>query len=278
MSKLVAVVVTVIVAATADVSGAGANRAQPDLHAPFDRILDTYVREGQVYYRALKLERTNLDRYVASLDLGSAAVQKMSKPAQQAFWINAYNALVLRTIIDAYPINGKAPAYPARSVRQVPGAFDRIKHRIAGESLTLDEIETTKILPLGDARMLLALGRGAMGSNRLRSEAFRADLIDMQLDEVVKECVTKEVCFHIDQQARTIEVTSIFGWQAAAFEKHFSGPASGPWANRTPLERAIVTMLVPHLYRAEQDFLRANTFQLKYRDFDWTLNDLGVPQ
>ena len=96
----------------------------------------------------------------------------MSKPAQQAFWLNAYNALVLRTVIDGYPISGKAPAYPSNSVRQIPGAFERLKHRVAGESLTLDEIETTKILPFGDARMLLALGRGAIGSHRLRSEAY----------------------------------------------------------------------------------------------------------
>ena len=263
----------VVLIAIAALSGVSA--AQSNLHAPFDRILDTYVREGQVYYRALKLERANLDRYVASLDIPAAALAKMSKPAQQAFWLNAYNALVLRTVIDAYPINGKAPAYPSRSVRQIPGAFERLKHRVAGESLTLDEIEATRILPFGDARMLLALGRGALGSNRLRSEAFTADLLETQLTEVVKECVTKEVCFRLDQQGRTVEVTSIFGWHAAAFEKHVPADAVGPWANRTPLERAIITMLAPHLFTAERDFLRGNTFQLKYRDFDWTLNDLG---
>ena len=271
-------IAALIVIAAAVIVGAGA--AQSDMHAPFDKILDTYVREGQVYYRALKLERANLDRYVASLDIGASAQGRMSKPAQQAFWLNAYNALVLRTVIDGYPISGKAPAYPSNSVRQIPGAFERLKHRVAGESLTLDEIETTKILPFGDPRMLLALGRGALGSNRLRSEAFRGDTLETQLSEVVKECVTKEVCFRIDQPARTIEVSAIFGWHAAAFEKYLSGEATGPWANRTPLERAIATMLAPHLFAAERDFLRANSFQLKYRDFDWTLNDLtgsGVP-
>ena len=37
------------------------------LHKPFDEILDIYVRDGLVYYRALKAERGKFDRYVQSL-------------------------------------------------------------------------------------------------------------------------------------------------------------------------------------------------------------------
>src|SRR5438128_4160806 len=36
---------------------AGAPTAQTRLHAPFDKILDTYVRDGYVYYHALQKER-----------------------------------------------------------------------------------------------------------------------------------------------------------------------------------------------------------------------------
>ena len=39
------------------------------LHRPFDQILDLNVRDGFVYYRALKSERGRLDRYVASLNV-----------------------------------------------------------------------------------------------------------------------------------------------------------------------------------------------------------------
>src|SRR5947207_2315089 len=60
-----------------------------------DFILDTYVRDGLVYYRALKLERGRLDAFITSL--GSASVDNQPAPARAAFWINAYNALVLRT-------------------------------------------------------------------------------------------------------------------------------------------------------------------------------------
>src|SRR5437588_9604018 len=68
----------------------------------YDTILDLYVRDGFVYYRALKLERGKLDGFVASL--ATASIDAASKEEQIAFWINAYNAFVLRTIVDSYPI------------------------------------------------------------------------------------------------------------------------------------------------------------------------------
>ena len=39
------------------------------LHRPLDQILDVYVRDGLVYYRALKSDRGRLDRYAASLNV-----------------------------------------------------------------------------------------------------------------------------------------------------------------------------------------------------------------
>src|SRR5688500_8111494 len=106
------------------------------IHRPFDEILDVYMRDGLVYYRALQGERARFDRYLQSLAETSADTLKGWTPDRQlAFWINAYNAFVLRTVIDHYPIRGKAPEYPARSIRQIPGAFERRTHRAGGRTL-----------------------------------------------------------------------------------------------------------------------------------------------
>ena len=94
-----------------------------------DLILDTYVRDCDVYYHALKSDRGKLDGYVASL--AAVQVDKATRAEQIAFWINAYNALVLRTVIDHYPIGQRSNEYPARSVRQIPGAFEGSKHQVA---------------------------------------------------------------------------------------------------------------------------------------------------
>ena len=69
---------------------------------PFDQILDSYVRDGYVYYRTLRSERAKL-RYLRrpACDRGC---EQASRQEQMAFWLNAYNALVLRTVIDHYPM------------------------------------------------------------------------------------------------------------------------------------------------------------------------------
>src|SRR5687768_4950534 len=144
------------------VAKAGAGQPEPvavdAVHRPLDEILDVYVRDGLVYYRALKSERGRLDRYVQSLSDTSADTIRTWEPGRQlAFWINAYNAFVLRTVIDHYPIRGKAKEYPPNSIRQIPGAFERSTHRAGGRTLTLDALEREAIASFGDPRALFAL-------------------------------------------------------------------------------------------------------------------------
>jgi len=252
-------------------------RAQADPHAALERILDVYVRDGLVYYAALRTERANLDRYVGSLERPDWL--SGAPPAdQRAFWINAYNALVLRTVINAYPIAGKAEGYPSISIAQIPGAFDRQKHTVAGQVLTLDEIEKTVIAGFGDARMVLALGRGALGSGRLRSEAYRGARLTEQLDEAVQEFVKRGDAFRIDRATGVVEVTPLFSWREAAFVQAYAADGE-MWANRSPLERALMAMAYPHRFSSEREFLALNTFQMKFGVYDWRLNDLtgGAP-
>lgn len=268
----------VLVVAMVCASAVSVVRAQADPYAGFDRILDVYVRDGLVYYDALRSERAGLDRFIASLDQ-AAWVGNAPEPDQRAFWVNAYNALVLRTVINAYPIRGKAEGYPAASIGQIPGAFDRAKHRVAGRVLTLDEIEKTVIAGFGDARLLLALGRGTLGSGRLRSEVYRGASLEKQLTEAVSQFVVRANAFRIDRANALVEVTPLFSWREDVFVRTFAG-AGEMWANRSPLERAVVAMSYPHLFPSEREFLALNTFQMKFGTYDWRLNDLtgGAPR
>ena len=249
-----------------------------DMHAPFDKILDVYVRDGYVYYKALQQERRALDQYVAALDVPAAQVAAWPRDAQTAFWLNAYNALVLQTVIDKYPIKGAAPDYPPTSVRQIPGGFDQRVFAVGGRRVTLDGIEKTILLPMGDARVLLALGRGAIGGGRLKSEAYHAERLSEQLDTSVKEFVTRTACFKVDRATNTVVVSPLFGWRQDAFIASFQ-KAGERWVSRSPLEQALLGLAAPWLFPSEREYLLQNTFQLSYGAFDWRLNDLtgGIP-
>ena len=244
------------------------------LHTPLDQILDVSVRDGLVYYRALKSERSRLDRYVASLNVPSATYDGWSADQKAAFWVNAYNAFVLETVVNNYPIRGTSSAYPASSIRQVPGAFERTKHRAAGRSVTLDEIEKSILPEFKEPRLYLALGRGANGSGRLRSEAYTAERLKTQLAEVQKEFVNEDHMFSIDRLANQMNVTPILSWREQEFVAAYDQGPSGPMAQRSPIERAIIAFVTPHLLPLEKELVQQNQFSVKFRQFDWTLNDL----
>jgi hypothetical protein len=246
----------------------------PLLHHQLDQILDLNVRDGFVYYRALRAERGRLDRYIAGLNVPAAEIGKWSREHQMAYWVNAYNAFVLQTVINNYPIRGRSASYPASSIRQIPGAFDRVSHRAAGRSVTLDAIEKEILPRFKEARLFLALGRGAVGSGRLRSEAFTGDKIAKQLDDIQAEFVSEQRMLRIDRAAETMSVTPIVSWREADFVAAYDPGATGPYAQRSPIERAIIAFVMPHLLPLEKEFVRGNTFKVTYHPFDWKLNDL----
>lgn len=245
------------------------------LHRPFDEVLDIYVRDGFVYYNALRTERVRLDRYVASLG-EATGVDGWEAPRRMAFWVNAYNALVLQTVIDRYPIRGKAPQYPADSIRQISGAFERRQFRIAGRSVTLDQIEKDQVAPLGDARALLALGRGAQGGGRLRSEAYTAARLEAQLAAAAREVVEHRGLVHVDATAGVLSVTPLFSWREDMFVRTFAERADARFSTRSALERAVLGLVLPHAVRGEAEFLRKNDFRMQFHEFDWRLNDLAT--
>jgi Protein of unknown function, DUF547 len=250
------------------------------LHRPLDEILDVNVRDGLVYYRALQSSRGRLDRYAASLNVPAATYESWSANEKMAFWVNAYNTFVLQTVIDRYPIRGRSSDYPSSSIRQIPGAFDGIQHRAAGRTVTLDDIEKEMLPAFKEARLYFALGRGAIGSGRLRSEAYTAGRLQQQLDAVQAEFVREEHMIRLDREAGTMEVTPIVSWNADQFSAAYDSGATGPMAARSPVERAVVAFIGPHLLPLEREFIQQNQFRMTYRAFDWRLNDLtgGAPR
>jgi hypothetical protein len=264
-----------VVMATGMVSARQDTVAVDPLHKPFDEILDLYVRDGLVYYLALRNERAKFDRYVTALgEVDAAALKGWPPDRQLAYWINAYNAFVLRTVIDHYPIRGRAPEYPPNSIRQIPGAFERRQFRAGGRMLTLDSIEKDVIGEFGDPRALLALGRGALGSPRLKSEAFTAARIDAQLDTMASELVQRRELVFVDIPNERLAVNPIFSWREPIFTRALAGRAPKVYEARSPLERSVLALIDPLLVPTEAEYLRKNTFHMTFSDFDWKLNDL----
>lgn len=238
----------------------------------YDVVLDTYVRDGLVYYRALRGDRSKLDSFIAAT--ATASVDGASRADQLAFWLNAYNALVVRSVIDHYPIPLRSKEYPARSIRQIPGVFERTPRRVAGRTLTLDQIEQTVLTTFNDPRVFLALGRGAVGSGRLRSEAYTGGNLERQLADAASECVRRATCIDLDRAGKAVAVNAIFSWRERDFTSTYAAKADARFATRSPVERAVLAFMAPTLLTTEHEFIDGNQFEMRFQPFDWSLNDL----
>ena len=134
------------------------------------------------------------------------------------------------------------------------------------------------ILPeFGDPRASIALGRGAVGSARLRSEAYTAARLAAQLDEATAEFATNQPGITVDAVANLVSVNPILSWHEKEFVAAYSKPgpdATGRDSGRSPIERAILALIAPHLLPLEREFIERNTFRVAFHPFNWRLNDL----
>ncbi len=74
----------------------------------------------------------------------------------------------------------------------------------------------------------------------------------------------------LDRGGDEVVVSAVLGWRADQVAALADDNATG----RSPIERGIVALIAPALFPSEREFLARNTFRLRYRDFDWRLNDL----
>lgn len=254
-------------AATASAQQTASN-ADP-LHRSFDQLLDLYVRDGLVYYRAVRSERGRLDRYLAALGAVSRPTyETWSRDQKIAFWLNAYNAFTLQTVVRHYPPRGN-------NIRNMPGTFDKTPQRAAGRTVTLDEIEETILPEFRDPRVYFALGRGAVDSGRLRSEAYTPDRLEQQLASQTEDFLQRHNHFRIDTLTGQIAVSAIVGWHEEEFIAAYgSSPRAARFSERSPIERAVLALADPVLLPSEREFIEKGQFKVVYQDFDWSLNEL----
>ena len=90
-------------------------------HAAWGRLLETYVRAGEDgvnrfdYAAVTTADRAALGRYI--MGLAALPVDDYGRPEQLAYWVNLYNALTVRLVLDHYPV---------RTIRDIdisPGFF-----------------------------------------------------------------------------------------------------------------------------------------------------------
>jgi hypothetical protein len=244
-------------------------------------VLSAYVSDdGLVDYAGLAAHPERLDAFLASTaDMTRDRYESWDKPDRMAYWLNAYNALTLKTIADHYPIR-PAPgrtSYPPNSIRQIPGVWDGVRFTVMRLTMTLNAIEHDILRKeFDDPRIHVALVCGAMSCPPLRREPYRGASLDQQLDDQARRFVGDLRSFLVDREKGEVWASSIFQWYAEDFlhGKILLDPKHPEATTRPMIEKAAVLAFVPkYVSEADADYLRTGSYRLLFFDYDWSLNE-----
>jgi len=242
------------------------SQTAPD-HAQWDRLLKQYVHHGLVDYETLAKDRSGLDDYLHQLEIYPLeSFSELSREDRIAFWINLYNASVIRIILDDYPV---------QTINQIPAVFEIRKIQAIGEYFSLSEL-MDNVLRKGfrDERILTALASGRMDSPRLFGEAFDGKKIDEQLDRAAREFSENPDLNQIKAGSKKIYLSPLFQKFGADFLVNYG---SSPVAHYSVDQSAVVSFLLHHLTDPDKRiFLDSARYKIEYLPEDPRLNAVSM--
>lgn len=241
-------------------------------HKLFTVELKKYVKKNGVLYEKWKQKRAGLDRYFKELEAISAEdYASFSEKQRKALWLNVYNALAIRLVLDQYPINGKNANYPASSIRQIPDVWKSASCRMAGKDVSLYVIFHSMMRKdFHDCRSHFAIVPASRGAYPLQPEAFQEARVEQQLDKITRSFMANRENLSADVPSNTIYVSHIFKW----FPLDFLSAEGGKIPFPPPADDDVVRNYVMHFLRKdEQEQLKGKQPKIVYKNYDWTLND-----
>jgi hypothetical protein len=206
-------------------------------------VLDGYATEdGGFRYEALHrnaVHRETLASFlqsIATVDLANG-----SRQAQLAFYIDAYNAHVIASVL---------PRWPTASVMRISGFFDQETHHIAGRHVTLNAIETEIRRRFADPRIHFVLNCASASCPPLSRQAYSGPGLEERLESATRAFIRRTTRVRGD----SIEISRLFEWYATDF---------------TGGVRAFVAA---RLDASDAAAVRDERRRIVYSEYDWAIN------
>ncbi len=216
-------------------------------HSSWDTLVRRYVdQDGRVAYRDWKAR--DLAAFATYLKtLAEAKVEGMSDAEAKAFWINAYNAVIIQGVFDGYTAEGLI------SRKRLFSWYSIV---IAGKKRTPDEIEHEILRPqFRDPRIHFTIVCASTSCPKLRPEAYVPERLEQQLDEATRAFINDPARNRF--AAGKVAVSPIFQW----FAQDFIDPAG-----------SVQKFLLRYIAEEKKAILESVTGSLQYLDYSWTLN------
>ncbi|MEP6800846.1 MAG: DUF547 domain-containing protein, partial [Acidobacteriota bacterium] len=173
----------------------------------------------------------------------------MTPDEKKAFYINAYNACAIATVLDHYP---------TKSILDIDGGFKKVTHKVGGEMLTLDGIEN-RLREARDARIHFAIVCASKSCPPLAGKAYTAAGVSDELDRQGRAFVNDPARNSIDRQKGKVSLSKIFFWNRKEFDRDGGGS----------LAKEVARFVSDP---ATASWLSSWTSEPVFLEYDWTLN------
>ncbi len=229
-------------------------------HSAWQDLLNAYVAPDEagvnlVDYEELQADAGDAAKLVGYLDyLQGLDPRDYNRAEQMAYWINLYNALTVRVVLDAYPVDTIRDIH--EGVVPYTGPWDDVHASVAGEDLTLNHMEHGILRPIWqDERIHYAVNCAAYGCPHLLDTAFTAANTEELLDEGARDYVNNPRGVDVVDEDFVV-ISSIYDWYTEDFGN---------------TEETVMEHLVEHAEDDLGEFLQGFEGALEY-DYDWSLN------
>jgi len=228
-------------------------------HTPWDMLLKKYLVTDHPsginrfrYADVTMADRQALDSYLKQLQ--KVKVSTLNRKEQKAYWVNLYNSLTVKVILDHYPV---------KSIMDIdisPGFFSngpwdaKLMH-IEEEEVSLNDIEHRILRPIfNDNRLHYALNCASLGCPNLQPVAFSVTNTEELLEIGAREYINSHRGAQIIKGR--LQVSSIYKW----FQADFGGSEAG-----------VISHLLKYAQGNLADTLKTYKKGLRF-EYNWELN------
>ena len=238
-------------------------------HDLLDAVLREHVSsEGDVDYARLQSNPETLELYYSLLTHYSPDSHPQLFPTDNhelAYWINAYNAAVLTTVLRYYPVASVreiSGPFPVSVMYDLAGFFLLKRIPLGGNSMSLYRLENRLIRKrYPEPRIHFALNCASRGCPMLPSRAFTAAGLEEELERQAYRFFASPKNFRIDHETKTIWLSAILDWYEADF------------LQQAP---SLLEYVKPYVdENAAKTLAKSPPYRIKFFDYDWRLNDIA---
>ena len=227
------------------------NNVMLDSNNLLDSLLLSYVDDlGNVNYKKIIENPFALNQYLDFIKTVSPESHPdyfKTENSKKAYWINAYNALILKIMIEN-------PGEDILNISFFGHAIFYKKFKIGNTKISPSFIENKILRKMNDPRIHFAINCASKSCPPLGNRILIGEQLDRQLDNKASIFINNEDNVLIDHKNKIIYLNRIFKW----FKKDFGN-----------LSQYISKYLIEVNYQSIKDY------KIKFTKYDWTKNSLN---